>query len=219
VRGVIFDLDGVLLDSAEHHRLAWERLAVEQGVSTGDDFFREHFGRTNASILPIFLGRELDPEELRRISEHKEALFREVAHGAISLFPGVTPLLEDLKGAGWRIALGTSTPRSNVDFLFRELGLEKYLEASTSSDDVRLGKPDPEVFLKAAGKLGLPPERCVVVEDSPIGVEAALAAGMKCAAVASTHTPGDLSARTKAHLVVHRTADLDPGLLEQLLER
>jgi HAD superfamily hydrolase (TIGR01509 family) len=217
-KGVVWDLDGVLLDSALYHRRAWERLAGELGVATTDEFFWEHFGQTNPVILPQLLGRKIIGAEMGRLSERKEELFREEALGMISLYPGVESLLQALKDEGWKMALGTSTPRSNVEFLFRELKLGRYLDAYSCGDDVSQGKPHPQVFLTAAERINLPPSHCVVVEDTPVGVLAARAAGMKCLAVATTRPATELLENTEADRVVAATGDITPGMILELLK-
>ncbi len=215
--GVIFDNDGVLMDSAELHRRSWHVLAGEMKLSFSDDFFRETFGQTNPTILARFLRRPLDREEAARLSERKEELFRREAKGRIALFPGVEGMLAGLKARGFRLALGTSTPRSNVEFFLRELGLGRHLEAFACMEDVERGKPDPAVFLLAARHLGVPPARCVVVEDAFAGVEAARAAGMKCVAVAPTNTAAALREKSRPDLILDAAADLTPEAVEALL--
>ncbi len=186
-RGAIFDLDGVLIDSGEFHRRSWHRLAQEVGAPMSDAFFRETFGQNNGQILPRLLGRALEAEELRGLSERKEALYREEARGRIRLCAGAEPLLAALRERGFRLAVGSSTPRSNMDFFRRELGLDRLFDALVDGDDVTRGKPDPDVFLEAAERIGVPPARCIVFEDAPAGLEAAARAGMRSIAVASTH--------------------------------
>jgi len=218
VRAAIFDLDGVLLDSARFHLDGWRRLAAELGVSFADSFFWQTFGMTNGRILPRLLGRELDPAETTALSERKEALYREAAHGRIALWPGAQQLLHGLREAGFRTALASSTPRSNLDFLRAELGLDPLMDAFVCADDVRLGKPDPEPFLVASSRLAAPPSRCVVVEDALAGIEAALAGGMRCIAVATTVERGELRERSGAHLVAASVADLTVADFERLLD-
>ncbi len=215
-RAVIFDLDGVLLDSAGFHRRAWYRLAAELGAEMTDAFFAETFGQPNFQILPRLLGRPVEGAELRRLSERKEALYRQEAHGRLRLFDGAEELFEDLIAAGFRRALGSSTPLSNLDFLRAELGLDRWLEAFVSGDEVRRGKPDPEVFLLAAERLGVPPARCVVLEDAPAGLEAARAGGMRAVGLATTH-PAERLPRF-ADLVVASLGQLSAERLAGLFE-
>jgi beta-phosphoglucomutase family hydrolase len=216
---VIFDLDGVLLDSAESHRRSWYILAEELNLSLCDAFFWETFGQTNPTILRRLLGRELDPAETQRLSERKEAHFRAVARGAMTLFPGVEGVLAALKAHGFRLGAGTSAPRSNVEFFFNELGLGRFFEACVAMEDIRHGKPDPEVFLKVAEKLGVPPARCLVVEDALAGVAAAKAAGMKCIAIATTNSAEALREKARPDLVLARTAEITPAMVDELLAK
>lgn len=186
-QAILFDMDGVLIDSAPYHKRSWELLAEENGLVTTDAYFWSTFGKTNRAILPAFFGRPLSEEEMVRHSDRKEALFRELMAGSVVLFPGLRPLIEDLHSAGWLIAIGSSAPRQNVTFAIEQLDLEGLVSAYTCMEDVTHGKPHPEVFLKAAEKLGVAPECCVVVEDAVHGVEAARAAGMKCVAITTTN--------------------------------
>jgi beta-phosphoglucomutase family hydrolase len=206
---VIFDLDGVLLDSSHCHFQAWQRLGAELGVEVGESFFLRTFGKTNDQILPELLGRPLDATEARLLSERKESLFRSEAAGRLELFEGATALLERLRAAGWGLALASSTTASNLFFLGEELGLDRMFDVMVSADDVNRGKPDPEVFLAASERLGLRADRCVVVEDAVAGFEAAAAAGMPCVAVATTNPIDRLSDRGDLALVVSAIADLD----------
>jgi HAD superfamily hydrolase (TIGR01509 family) len=210
-------MDGVLFDSAEFHRLSWHRLAGEAGFRLSDAQFWKSFGRTNPEILANYLGPDVPRAELLRLSERKEELFREEARARLRFFPGLEPLLAELRDRGFRMALGTSTPRTNVLFYYRELGLDRFFDACACADDVRRGKPDPEVFLKAAEKLGLPPPRCVVLEDAYPGLEAARAAGMKSIAVATTHTSEELRRETSADLILPTAAALKPEDVLRLL--
>jgi len=216
-RGVIFDVDGVLFDSAECHRRSWYALADEAKLSMCDAFFYETFGQTNTTILQRLLGRVLEPEENHRLSERKEALFREEARSRLQLFPGVTDRLRELRTAGYRLALGTSAPRSNVEFFREELGLAAYVETYACMEDIHRGKPDPEVFLVAAGRLGLAPQHGVVVEDAIPGVQAAKAGGFKCIAVATTNRAEVLREKSSPDVVLATTAEVTSAVVAELL--
>ncbi len=218
-RAALFDLDGVLLDSARFHLEGWRRMAAELGVPFDDSFFWQTFGMTNGRILPRLLGREIPPAEAMALSERKEALYREAALGRLELWRGARELLVALRQAGFRTALVSSTPRSNLDFLRAELGLDALMDAFVGAEDVRLGKPDPEPFLVAAARLGADPGSCVVVEDALAGIEAALAGGMRCIAVATTVDETELRERSGAHLVAGSVEDLSVGHFERLVDR
>ncbi|MBC7097799.1 HAD family phosphatase [Candidatus Bipolaricaulota bacterium] len=201
--GAIFDLDGVLVDSSSFHLEAWRLLAWEEGfpVQVTESWFRDTFGLRNDAILATLAGRPLAPFEVARLSRRKEELFRELAQGKLRPLPGAVELVSGLQRAGVLLAVGTSAPRANLEFILGELGLSGFFTCTVTAEDVVWGKPDPEVFLKAAQGLGLPPWRCVVFEDAEAGVEAARRAGMLCVGVATTHPPERLY-RAGARLVV-----------------
>jgi beta-phosphoglucomutase family hydrolase len=194
---VIFDMDGVLLDSGPPHFRSWQLLARENGLEMTETLFWESFGKTNDQILPLLFKRSLKAEESKRFSDRKEELYREIIRGKVQPLPGLKKLIEDLAKPGMKLAVGSSGPRLNVELVIEELGLGEYISSYTCAEDVTRGKPDPEVFIKAAKKLGIPPERCLVVEDSVHGIEAAMRAGMKCIAITTTNHREVLSGAQK----------------------
>ncbi|HXG36868.1 MAG TPA: HAD hydrolase-like protein, partial [Dehalococcoidia bacterium] len=133
--GVIFDLDGVITDSSAFHFEAWRRLGAELGVPVTEAFFRETFGQHNRQIIPQLLGRPVPPEELQRLAERKEALFRAVARGHIRPLPGAVELVHRLRADDrYRLALASSTPRENIDLILGELGLFSSFAAIVSAE-------------------------------------------------------------------------------------
>lgn len=185
---VLFDWDGVVVDSSRHHFQSWRELAAEIGRSLTADQFRESFGQVNRVIIPEIFGWSHDPGEVDRLGRRKEELYREiVAREGLTPLPGVRELLGDLEAAGLPRVVGTSTERENIRTALAVMGLESAFQGVVASEDVSRGKPDPEVFRKAAEVAGLPPPRCVVLEDSHHGVEAARAGGMKAVGVLTTH--------------------------------
>jgi len=212
--GIIFDMDGVLLDSGPPHLKSWEMLAEENGLPIKESFFWDTFGRTNEDILPLLFGRDLTKEEIRRYSDRKEELFRGIVRGRVKSFPGLLPLIAHLVRKGWEVGVGSSGPRLNVELVLSELGLWEIVTAYTCSEDVTLGKPDPEVFLKTARKMGISPSECVVVEDSVHGIEAAHRAGMKCIAITTTNSRDKID---HADLVISTYKELTPGKILELL--
>lgn len=183
---LILDMDGVLVDSGPYHFASWKQFAAEHNLEVDREFFLHTFGRTNRYIFPYLFRREIGEEELTRLTNRKEELFRELIAGRIAPPAGLPELLDGLRSRGWKIAIGSSAPRDNIEFVIRELKLGGIIAAYTCSEEVSRGKPDPEVFLKTAAKVGATPERCVVVEDAVYGVQAAHAAGMKCIAITTT---------------------------------
>jgi len=217
--GVVFDLDGVLVDSGEAHRRAWQRLGDEVGTPFSDALFARTFGQRNADIVPAWLGN-VAPDRADALGARKEALYRDLVRaGEARAYPRVPGVLAALRAGGARLAVASSGPRENVALLVDRLGVAGLLDAVVSSEDVRRGKPDPEPFLRAAERLGVVPVRCAVVEDAVHGVEAARRAGMLAIAVL-TSTPRDALAAAGAELFVGEVGDLDVGdLLARLAAR
>lgn len=174
-RAVIFDLDGVLVDSAPFHLEAWRQWARETHVQRPltRAWFHQTFGLRNDAIFATLFPRPLTPEEVRAHSARKETLFRKLAQGKLRPLPGARELVKALHQVGFRLAVGTSTSSENLELILEELELSPYFATRVSGLDVQQGKPDPEVFLRAAQLLKVPIRECVVIEDSEAGVEAA----------------------------------------------
>jgi beta-phosphoglucomutase family hydrolase len=202
----IFDWDGVIIDSSKAHEESWERLAVETGLPLPEGHFVKGFGRKNEFIIPNILGWTEVEAEIVQHSLRKEALYREVVQerGQASL-DGARTWLERLQAAGIPCAIGSSTHRANVELILDLTGLRPFFQQIVTAEDVTLGKPNPQVFLTAARKLGFQPEKCVVFEDAHVGIAAARSAGMKVIGVATTHPPEEL---TEADRAVRRLDEL-----------
>lgn len=212
--GVLFDWDGVIIDSSSQHERSWELLASEEGLDLPEGHFKAGFGKKNEVIIPA-LGWGDDPALVRRLSDRKEELYRGlVASEGVNVLPGARELLASLRQAGIPRAVGSSTPRGNLDALFAVTGLDAFFDAVVCGSDVSHGKPDPEVFLKGAGLLGLPPGRCVVVEDAFAGIEAAKRGGMKVVGVATTNP---LESLRDCDLAVASLSEVSMRHLEALL--
>lgn len=188
---VLFDLDGVIVDSRAFHMEAWHRWAREHAIAHEPDYFHRMFGHRNDAIIGG-LRPEVTPGELQGLAEHKESLFREEARGQIVTLPGVRELLDSLDASDAPRAIVTSTPRANLDMILDSLGLRERFQALVAEEDASRGKPDPEGFLVAAERLGVEPGRCVVIEDAPAGLRAAKAGGMRAIGVTTTHPAADL---------------------------
>lgn len=212
----IFDWDGVIIDSHDQHERSWQLLAEEQRKELPENFFKQSFGMRNQTIIPKFFGDWIDTtseREVMRLADRKEQLYRDlVLADGIDPLPGVHELLGSLKAEGIPCSVGSSTPRANIDAIMEATGLVGAFEAITAAEDVNRGKPAPDVFLKAAEKVGGTPGRSVVFEDAHVGIEAAIAAGMKVIAVATTHPSGELG---DADLVYQ---DLTPVTATTLIE-
>jgi HAD superfamily hydrolase (TIGR01509 family) len=175
--------------------------------------FKKGFGRKNEFIIPQILGWAEDEAEVRRLSLRKEALYRDIVREkGLEPLPGVTAWLERLAAVEVPCVIGSSTHRENIEVSLDVLGLRPFFREIVSAEDVSHGKPDPEVFPKAAGKIRMPPERCVVFEDAHVGIEAAHRAGMRVIAVATTNRLEDLG---KADVAVRRLDELDAGKIAE----
>jgi beta-phosphoglucomutase len=215
---VIFDMDGVLIDSYHAHFRSWQVLAAEQGRTITEADFAAQFGRTNREIILTYWGEGCyRDEQLAALDDRKEQVFREILQADFPIMPGAKALLESLHDAGFGLALGSSGPPENIDLVLSELGVRSLLQAVVTARDVTRGKPDPQVFLIAAERLGIAPPRCAVVEDAPAGISAANAAGMTSIGLASTGRTREVL--SEADLTVNSLDELSPGLLRDLIER
>jgi HAD superfamily hydrolase (TIGR01509 family) len=209
---VLWDLDGVICDSGDLHYQSWVDALNEYGIPFTRQTFDHTFGMNNDGIIKLLLG-DPRPELIFEIGERKEVLFRQMLPGHLQELPGVRACLEQLALQEIPMAVASSAPLENVELSLGELGLRHYFEAVVSVAR-RAGKPDPLAFLEAAEKLGAAPERCVVIEDSLSGVEAARRAGMKCIAVTNTHPAQALA---EADLVVERLEQLPADAFARLV--
>lgn len=211
-RGVIWDMDGVLVNTGDFHFQAWQASLSEFKLSITLEEFQSTFGMNNALILKTLYGIEPGTAQSIQISDRKETLFREAARGNTVLLPGVREWLERLHQQGINQAIATSAPPMNIEVLLEGLQIDSYLTAIVSGDHLK-GKPDPAVFIKAAREIGIAPERCIVVEDAVAGVAGARNAGMKCIAVTTTNPANALS---EADIVVASLDQLPPDAFERL---
>ena len=179
---VIWDVDGTLVDTAELHYQAWCVLAREINRPFTREDFVGTFGWRNPEIIPKLWGIH-DVAEVTALGNRKEDEYREQAKKGLALLPGVRVLMEALAAAGFHQAIGSSAPRNNIELILEMTQIGEHVKAVVSMEDTQRGKPDPQVFLLAAERLGVEPSRCVVIEDAPVGVMAAKAGGMRCVAV------------------------------------
>lgn len=191
---VLVDMDGVLADTNPYHKAAYRAFCARHGKHLSDAEFERHvFGRTNRAVLERLFGR-LSPASLRRYENEKEALFRRLARPRLRATPGAKRFFERLRRRRIPVALATSAPPANVRFLLNLTRLRKFFPVILDSRHVKKGKPNPEIFLKSARRLGVPASRCVVLEDSISGVRAARRAKMKVIAFTTTHSARELRA-------------------------
>ncbi|PWT74508.1 MAG: hypothetical protein C5B46_03965 [Proteobacteria bacterium] len=177
---VLWDMDGTLIDSEEFHWIAWHQTMADEGIAISRDQFLASFGQRNDSILPRWLGESATPERMERIADAKEERYRALVRDkGIAALPGVSVWVRRLHEQGWRQAIASAAPRPNIDVILEGLRARNLFEAIVSAEDVENGKPDPEVFLTAASRVGVAPDRCIVVEDAAAGIEGARRAVMR----------------------------------------
>jgi beta-phosphoglucomutase len=184
-RGVIFDMDGVIVDNQDYHHEAWMKFCMKYGVTVEGDVSR-YFGMTNTDILTNIFPDNLSDTQLYEYSGEKEKLYRGLYQGNIEMAEGLERVLKSLLDKDMKLGIATSAPSANVDFVLGNTNLHIYFDVVVDSSMVSKGKPDPEIYLMAAEQMGLLPEQCIVVEDSIAGVKAGKAAGMKVIAITTT---------------------------------
>lgn len=183
--GVIFDVDGTMVDNAEYHQAAWVELGARYNKTITGEFYRVYIhAHTNDSIVRTLFG-DVSSEQIAKISSEKEIVYRESYRPVIKEIPGLTNLLEALESKAVPRAAASNSPKGNVDMVLDELDIRKYFNVVINNDEVQKGKPDPKILLTAAAKLGLGPQRCVVFEDSASGFKAAVNAEMPYIAIAA----------------------------------
>jgi beta-phosphoglucomutase len=190
----VFDMDGVLIDSGAHHRDAWRLLLTDLGVTAPPEFWRLTIGRPAEEAVALLLGRPVDPDEAVQLARRKREHYARLAARGMQPIPGVAAFVSALARQGVPRAVATSASRHDVDALLVEIGVRGHFEVIVTAEDVRWGKPDPEVYVRAAAGLGLPPAHCVVFEDSVVGIHAARGAGMRVIGVTTAHSDDELQA-------------------------
>ena len=213
IESIIFDMDGVLIDSGEAHKESWRILARELGAEIPDTRVAALFGRSSRDIIRALYGDDLPDETVARYDDRKERAFRERVRGRMPAMRGAETLVRSLFDCGFSLAVGSSGPPENIHLCLEEMQIARFFSAVVTGLDVVYGKPDPQVFLLAADRLAADPGRCVVIEDAPAGVQAARRAGMKCIALVGSHPPATLQG---ADRVVTSLDDITPEIIQSL---
>jgi HAD superfamily hydrolase (TIGR01509 family) len=195
--------------------MAWREIFRQQSVHFDEEIFQFGFGRRNDEIICKYFGQNFSQREVDAIAAKKEETFRRLIKDNIKAFPGVMELIKSLAGAGFQIAIVSSTPIENIRLITETLEIKKYFKFFITGKDVTEGKPSPQGFLLAAQKLRLKPEECVVMEDAVAGVRAAKSAGMYCIAVTNTRPREDLA---EADIVVNSLEEVSVKTIEQLFD-
>ncbi len=212
LQAVLWDMDGVIVDTYEGHYLSWKQALAEVGQPYDEDVFRRTFGMNNRLILTTIFGHEPEEDFIQKVSERKEVLFREDIKGKVKALPGVLDWSQHFKQMGLKQAVASSAPQANIDALLMELQIKHYFQAEAAGYNLK-GKPDPAVFLLAAERLGVDPVHCLVIEDSIAGVEAAKRAGCTCLAVLTTNQAEELG---RADMILRDLSLLTESHLKQL---
>lgn len=186
-KAVIWDMDGVIADTALYHMQAWQKALRKKGVDFTEEDFQKYFGQRNEEIIGKVLGEEITKDEMDEIAIEKEESFRSLVRPNVRLLPGVIDLMKVLSKNDFIMALASSTPMKNIQLLTQSLGIDRCFQSIISAEDVTEGKPNPQVFLLAAESLAIEPGNCIVIEDAVAGITAAKKAGMLCLAVTNTH--------------------------------
>ena len=195
-------MDGVLIDSGAHHREAWRVLLEELGTTPPrPDYWRLTIGRPGNEAVPLLLGRELPWSEAERLADRKRDHYLRLSRQGLPAVRGVAAFIDALDAAGVPRAVATSASLRDVDRLLGRLGLRERFDAVVAAEDMRFGKPDPEVYLRAAEGIAVAPGACLVFEDSVVGVQAARRAGMRAIGVTTAHTADELRAAGAADVI------------------
>lgn len=211
---VIFDMDGTLIDNNQYHFMAWQHFYRLYNRTLSPEEYKTNItGRTSVDILQTFFGKSLTPEEITTYSNEKNTHYRQMYTPHIKPVKGLISLLDELKKAGIPMTVATSGSPANVRFLFQHIPIEHYFEHVINASNVVQGKPNPEIFLKAAGYTGVAPAHCIVFEDSFAGIAAAKAAGMKVVGLTTTEPKEKL---TNTDAVIDNFTQVNLSMLETL---
>ncbi len=213
----IFDMDGTIVDNMRVHNQIWQTVLAEEGVQIDmDEFNRQTTGKKTSEILRLYLGEKATGAQISRLSEKKEAIYRQVFRPNLVAIAGLPGYLEQARRLRIPLALASSAGKVNIEYVLSGIGLKSYFEVLVSGEEVGRGKPDPEIFLIAAQRLGALPPRCLVFEDSLLGVEAACRAGMQAIAITTTIPAQDFVGRCPVLEMAADFLDLQPGRVIQL---
>jgi beta-phosphoglucomutase len=210
----IFDMDGTIVDNMAFHTDSWLAFFARRGKTYDPDaFFRETAGAQGREILRERLGPDIPEDEIAVLAQEKDVLYREMYGPHRSAIQGFEDFVTAARAQGVKLAVATSAPPANIVFTLDELDLRRHFDTVVGAADVARGKPYPDVFLKAAGKLDVDPRECIVFEDAPMGVEAARRAGMKAVVITTTLPADAFREFDNVIRVVAHYDDLDVGEL------
>ena len=189
IKAAIFDLDGTMVDNMMTHHEAWQKKLLECGLTLTIEEVKESVHGINEEILERLFGSKYTPEERKQLSREKEETYRNHFASKLTLVPGLIYFIKTLEEQNIDLAIASAAPTENVDFVVDGLNIRHHFSYILHSEHVSKGKPDPEIYIKAAKLLKQKTEDCIVFEDSPTGAKAASAAGCPIVIVTTTHTP------------------------------
>ncbi len=213
-KAVIWDMDGIIVDTAQYHRKGWQIVFQKRGANYTEEDYRRNTGKRNDGIIRNVLGEKIAQNEIMTITREKDETFRQLIGQNIRPLPGVLKLITSLKEHGFKIAIASSASIENIRLITQSLKIHNYFDAIVSGWEVTKGKPNPQVFLLAVKKLGVEAEDCIVIEDAIVGVTASKRAGIRCIAVTNTNPKEDLQ---EADLVIDTLEEITVDDLERLL--
>ena len=216
VKAVIWDMDGIIADTAQYHHKGWQIVFRKRGTNYTEEDFRRNTGKRSDTIVREVFGEKIPQNEITEIIREKDETFRQLMGQKIKLFPGVLKLITALKEHGFKIAIASSAPMENIQLITRSLKIDNRFDAIISGWEVTKGKPHPQTFLLAAEKLGVAAEDCIVIEDAISGVAASKRAGMRCIAVTNTTSREELR---EADLIIDTLEEITVADLNRLLEQ
>lgn len=214
---VIFDMDGVIVDSNPFHRKAWKAFCDKHGLNVTDEQLETTiFGRSGQEGLPLlFPEKNLTAEQVDAYVKEIDKNFRDLFEAHAKPVEGFMEFLHELRAADIKYAVATSAPVLNIEMIMNVTGLKKYFDIIIDASQITKSKPSPEIYLKTAERLGADPKKCVVIEDSLSGIKSALNAGMKVVGITTTHSPEELNG---THLVINNFRELNIARLKQLVK-
>ncbi|MBD3197763.1 MAG: beta-phosphoglucomutase family hydrolase [Candidatus Lokiarchaeota archaeon] len=212
---VIFDFDGVIADTGPIHYRSWKKLAEELNVEYDTEFFEETFGQQTVPIVKKMVSEEITNEKAQKLGKKKEQYYRDMLGDDIQPLPGVKVLIKALHKLHFKLAIGSSAPRKNIDLLLKSLDLNNFFDIIIAAEDIKNGKPAPDVFLTIAKDLKLNQKNCLVIEDAPVGIKAAKIADMKTIALTTTHEEEKLK---DADMVLKDLSEIDYNEIIKLLK-
>lgn len=208
-------MDGVLADTEPFHFESWVNMAEEIGLEFTRDMFKQTFGQQSPTITRKLVGPEIDNNLVEKWANLKEQYYRKMVKNKLTPLPGVIRIINDLKSEGFKLAVGSSGPPENVDLLLTKLKIKEYFNVVITAAEVKKGKPEPDVFLMVANYLKINPKNCIVIEDAPVGIEAAKRAGMLSIALTTTHNKEEL---LDANLIVSDLSKISIIDIKKLLD-